>query len=83
MSRAFFLSLRSFVRRDLVRREVVRVLPLALLLRLGYEVTGVGGSRTFPGRFSDVSGVGGLASGSVGPSGVGAGVPARGRGTAG
>ena len=46
MSRAFFLSLRSFV-----RREVIRVLPLALLLRLGYEITGAGGSRTFLGRF--------------------------------
>ena len=44
MRRAFFLSLRSFV-----RREVVRVLPLALLLRLGYEMTGAGGSRTFLG----------------------------------
>ena len=46
MSRVFFLSLRSFV-----RREVIRVLPLALalLLRLGYEVTGADGSRTFPG----------------------------------
>ena len=44
MSRAFFLSLRSFVRGD-----AVRVLPLALLLRLGYEMTGAGGSRTFLG----------------------------------
>ena len=44
MSRVFFLSLRSFV-----RREVIRVLPLALLLRLGYEITGAGGSRTFLG----------------------------------
>ena len=44
MSRAFFGFLRSFV-----RREVVRVLPLALLLRLGYEMTGAGGSRTFLG----------------------------------
>ena len=37
MSRAFFLSLRSFV-----RREVVRVLPLALLLRLGAGTGGLG-----------------------------------------
>ena len=44
MSRGFFLSLRSFVRRD-----VVWVLPLALLLRLRYEITGAGGSRTFLG----------------------------------
>ena len=54
MSRAFSLPLRSLVRRDLVRRDLVRrdhvrVLPLALLLRLGYEVTGAGGSRTFLG----------------------------------
>ena len=44
MSRVFFEPLRSFVRLDLVR-----VLPLALLLRLGYEMTGAGGSRTFLG----------------------------------
>ena len=46
MRRVFFGFLRSFV-----RREVIRVLPLALLLRLGYEVTGAGGSRTFPGAW--------------------------------
>ncbi len=44
MSRAFFEPLRLFVRRDLVR-----LLPLALLLSLGYEMTGAGGSRTFLG----------------------------------